>query len=326
MKTGHASLLSILSDGELHSGETLATKLNISRAAIWKSIKQLESSGLQIDAERGKGYRLGRPLELLSADRIKKCLPAEIKKSCREVEVLFKTDSTNSALFNRLDKEQICGRAVFAEYQSQGRGRRGNQWLAPLGSGVMFSVGWRFELAPKTLGLLSLFIGVAVARSLQSKDIKGVGLKWPNDIVIENQKIGGILLELRGETNGPIDVVIGIGLNYELPEDFNSQIEQAVTDICRHANQVISRNEFAATLLINVVEILKQVETSDSLDLLDEWRALDCYIEQKAKLILPDKEIEGILKGVDDQGSILMSVSGEIKSYNAGEISLRVSS
>ncbi|MGB1800573.1 MAG: bifunctional biotin--[acetyl-CoA-carboxylase] ligase/biotin operon repressor BirA [Gammaproteobacteria bacterium] len=326
MKTGHASLLSILADGERHSGEILADQLNISRAAVWKSIKRLESFGLEIEAERGKGYQLKRPVELLSAEKIQQSLPLEVAKTCREIDVLFKTDSTNSALFNRLSEQQIHGHAVFAEYQSQGRGRRDNQWLAPLGSGLMLSIGWRFNIAPQTLGLLSLFIGVAVARSLQSQDIKKVGLKWPNDIVVQGKKIAGILLELRGETNGPVDVVIGIGMNYELPEGLESQIKRPITDICTHTNEKISRNEFAAILLMNVFEILKKVEVSDCLELLEEWRRLDYFIEQQAKLILPNEEVEGILKGVDDQGLLLMSVAGNIKRFNAGEVSLRVSS
>lgn len=326
MKTGQASLLSILSDGERHSGEILAHQLNISRAAVWKSIKRLESLGLEIEAERGKGYRLRRPVELLSAEKIRQSLLPEVAQTCNKIDVLFKTDSTNSTLFNRLGEQQIQGNAVFAEYQSHGRGRRNNQWLAPLGSGLMFSVGWQFNIAPQTLSLLSLFMGVAVARSLQSKDIKKVGLKWPNDIVVEGQKIGGILLELRGETNGPVDVVIGIGVNYELPEGVESQIKRPITDICTHTKQKISRNEFAATLLINVFEILKKVENSDCAELLEEWRKLDYFIEQHAKLILPNEEIEGTLKGVDDQGLLLMSVSGDIKRFNAGEVSLRVSS
>jgi BirA family biotin operon repressor/biotin-[acetyl-CoA-carboxylase] ligase len=326
MKTGHAALLSILSDGELHSGETLAHQLNISRAAVWKSIKRFESLGLEIEAERGKGYRLKRSVELLSAEKIRELLFPEVAQTCNKIDVLLKTDSTNSVLFNSLGGQQIHGHAVFAEYQSHGRGRRDNQWLAPLGSGLMFSVGWRFNIAPQTLGLLSLFMGVAVARSLQSKDINNVGLKWPNDIVVEGKKIGGILLELRGETNGPVDVVIGVGVNYELPKGVESQIKRPITDICAHTNQKIPRNEFAATLLINVFEILKKVEVSNCVDLLEEWRKLDYFIEQQAKLILPNEEVEGILKGVDDQGLLLMSVSGKIKRFNAGEVSLRVSS
>jgi BirA family transcriptional regulator, biotin operon repressor / biotin---[acetyl-CoA-carboxylase] ligase len=324
MKKGHAYLLSIISDGKLHSGEELATQLNISRAAIWKSIKYLESLGLYIEAIRGKGYRLSHPIELLSEKRLKKSLSPQASECCRNIEVLFKTESTNSCLFNRLLTEQIHGEVVLAEYQSHGRGRRGNKWISPLASGIIFSVGWRFDIVPRALSLLSLYMGVAIARALHSIKITNVGLKWPNDVVVMNKKIGGILLEVRGETSGPVDVVIGIGINYKFAEDVKSSIEQAVTDICSHTEQHISRNKFVATLLSNVFEILENLNTDQNLNLLDEWRALDCYLERRATLLLPNEEIEGVLKGVDNQGSLLMSVAGEVKRYMSGEISLRV--
>lgn len=324
MKSGHASLLSLLSDGEIHSGETLAQQQNISRAAVWKSIKQLESYGLIIEAERGQGYRLKRPIELLSVENIKKLLPSEIARVFQEINVLFKTHSTNSVLFNRLHSKQIHGHVVFAEYQSEGRGRRGNQWFAPLGSGLMFSLGWHFDVVPNTMSLLSLFIGVAVARTLRSENIKCPCLKWPNDIVVDKKKIGGVLIEVRGEAGGPIDVVIGIGINYELPRETYSLINQPITDICSHADENTSRNKIAATLLANLFEVLKQIEVGECNDLLNEWRTLDCYTGQQVKLILPNEEIEGIIKGVDEQGALLMSVNGDIKHFNAGEISLRV--
>lgn len=326
MNKGHAYLLSTLSDGQVHSGEALATQLNISRAAIWKSIKLLESYGLNIEAVRGKGYRLTQSLELMSATKIKTCLSSQTRKSCRNIEVLFKTDSTNSYLFDRVGNENIHGNVVLAEYQSHGRGRRGNKWLAPLGSGLTLSIGWRFDIVPKTLSQLSLYMGVAIARALHSENITNVGLKWPNDIVVMNQKIGGILLEVRGEASGPVDVVIGIGLNYNLDEDVKSHITQAVTDICSHTTQPLSRNVLAAKLLSNVFKILESMNVDQSLNLLDEWRSLDCYAERHATLLLPNEEIAGVLKGVDDQGALLISVAGKIKSYTSGEISLRVSS
>ncbi|MBL1143234.1 MAG: bifunctional biotin--[acetyl-CoA-carboxylase] ligase/biotin operon repressor BirA [Proteobacteria bacterium] len=326
MKKGHAYLLSILSDGQFHSGEVLATHLNISRAAIWKSIRLLESLGLNIEAVRGKGYCLNQPIELFSEEKIKKCLSPRIKKSCHKIDVLFKTDSTNSNLFDQLKNETIHGNVVLAEYQSQGRGRRGNKWIAPLGSGITLSVGWRFDIVPKTFSQLSLYMGVAIARALHSENIDNIGLKWPNDIVVKNKKIGGILIEIRGETSGPVDVVIGIGLNYELNEEIKTQIAQPVTDICSHTNQRISRNAMVATLLSKVFEVLDSMQNDQSLNLLDEWRVLDCHSERHAKLLLPNEVIEGVLKGVDDQGALLISVDGKIKSYTSGEISLRVAS
>ena len=103
---------------------------------------------------------------------------------------------------------------MLAEYQSEGRGRRNKKWFSPIGSGICLSVGWRFEVMPISLGLLSLYMGIATARTLNSIGLKNVGLKWPNDIIVMDRKIGGVLLDIRGESMGPLDVVIGVGINY----------------------------------------------------------------------------------------------------------------
>jgi BirA family transcriptional regulator, biotin operon repressor / biotin---[acetyl-CoA-carboxylase] ligase len=324
MKKGHAYLLSIISDGNVHSGQELADQLGISRAAIWKSIKYLQSLGLKIDAIRGKGYCLDREIDLLSSQQIKKMMTSSIKKHCREIEILFNTESTNSYLWNCLNTEQIYGKVVLAEYQSKGRGRRGNQWVSPVASGIYLSIGWRLEIATGTLGLLSLCIGVAVARALCAINLSKVGLKWPNDIIVDNKKLGGILLEMRGEASGPVDIVIGIGINYELPESARLNIDQDVTDICSNTTQRLSRNKITAIILSNVIEILVELESSANSTLIDEWRKFDCYVNKKARLLIGDKEIEGVLKGVDNQGALLMSVNGKIETYMSGEVSLRV--
>ncbi len=321
---GHAALLSIISDGQFHSGQDIATQLDISRAAIWKSIKHLESLGLEIEAVRGRGYCLANQIELLSGKIIKKELSPTARQLCNELIVLFKIESTSSFLLNRLSSEKCHGDVVLAEYQSKGRGRRGNQWVSPLASGICVSVAWHFDVAPNALGLLSLYMGVATARTLSALGITGIGLKWPNDIVINDKKLGGILLELRGEASGPVDVIIGIGLNYALPDFALSNIEQPVTDICCLTEKHLSRNKIASILLSNIFEILQDLQSDTSSSLLDEWRQYDQSVGHRAKLILPGKEIEGILKGVDNQGSLLMIVDGQLKSFTSGEVSLRI--
>lgn len=321
---GHAALLSIISDGQFHSGQDIATQLDISRAAIWKSIKHLESLGLRIEAVRGRGYRLENQIELLSEKNIKKELSPIARQCCNGLAVLFKTKSTSSYLLNRLSTENSHGNAVFAEYQSNGRGRRGNQWISPLASGVCVSVAWHFDIAPNALGLLSLYMGVATARTLSALGIDNIGLKWPNDIVINDKKLGGVLLELRGEASGPVDVIIGIGVNYELPEFALADIDKEVTDISTLTEKRLSRNKIASTLLSNIFEILQELQSGTNSSLLDEWRQYDQSVGRSAKLILPGKEIEGILKGVDNQGSLLMIVDGQQKSFTSGEVSLRI--
>tara|TARA_B100000586_G_C20086495_1_gene417894 strand:- start:560 stop:1534 length:975 start_codon:yes stop_codon:yes gene_type:complete len=324
MKKGYIKLLEIISDGNVHSGEELAAYLNVSRAAIWKSIKYLGTLGLEILAVRGKGYCLQKKFEFLSKQDISDMMSPGSKKSFRDIDIVFEVKSTNIYLLNRLSYDVIHGSVVFAEYQSDGRGRRNKKWFSPIGSGICFSVGWRFEVMPISLGLLSLYMGIATARTLNSIGIRKVGLKWPNDITTDEHKIGGVLLDIRGESTGPLDVVIGVGINYELPEHGIPNIKKPITDICSTAEERFSRNMIAAVLLSNVLEILHDLENGDNLDLIDEWRQYDCYIGRKATLILPNEKIIGILKGVDDQGSLLMLVDGKLSSYRSGEVSLRI--
>tara|TARA_B100001250_G_scaffold285849_1_gene247904 strand:+ start:122 stop:1096 length:975 start_codon:yes stop_codon:yes gene_type:complete len=324
MKKGYTKLLEIISNGNVYSGQDLAASLNVSRTAVWKSIKHLETLGLEIRAIRGKGYQLRKKFEFLSKEEISRMMTLQSKKSCKDIGVVFKTNSTNLYLLNQLDSEAIHGSVVFAEYQSEGRGRRNKRWISPIGSGICFSVGWRFEVMPISLGLLSLYMGIAVARSLNSLKIKEVGLKWPNDIITTGHKIGGILLDIRGESTGPLDVIVGVGINYELPKYRLISVDQPIIDVCSVSKKSFSRNMIAASLLSNVLEILHDLQTGANLNLLNEWRQFDYYIGKEATLILPNEKITGILKGVDEQGSLLMLVDGKLLSYRSGEVSLRI--
>ena len=324
MKKGYTKLLEIISNGNVYSGQDLAASLNVSRTAVWKSIKHLETLGLEIRAIRGKGYQLRKKFEFLSKEEISRMMTLQSKKSCKDIGVVFKTNSTNLYLLNQLDYEAIHGSVVFAEYQSKGRGRRNKKWISPIGSGICFSVGWRFEVMPISLGLLSLYMGIAIARSLNSLKIKEVGLKWPNDIMTLDHKIGGILLDIRGESTGPLDVVVGVGINYELPKYGLMNIDQPIIDVCSVSKKRFSRNMIAANLLSNILEVLRDLQTGANLNLLNEWRQFDYYTGKEATLILPNEKITGILKGVDEQGSLLMLVDGKLLSYSSGEVSLRI--
>ena len=324
MKKGYTKLLEIISNGNVYSGQDLAASLNVSRTAVWKSIKHLETLGLEIRAIRGKGYQLRKKFEFLSKEEISRMMTLQSKKSCKDIGVVFKTNSTNLYLLNQLDSEAIHGSVVFAEYQSEGRGRRNKRRISPIGSGICFSVGWRFEVMPISLGLLSLYMGIAVVRSLNSLKIKEVGLKWPNDIITTGHKIGGILLDIRGESTGPLDVIVGVGINYELPKYRLISVDQPIIDVCSVSKKRFSRNMIAASLLSNILEILHDLQTGANLNLLNEWRQFDYYIGKEATLILPNEKITGILKGVDEQGSLLMLVDGKLLSYRSGEVSLRI--
>ena len=157
-------------------------------------------------------------------------------------------------------------------------------------------------------------------------DFEGVGLKWPNDIFFKNRKLGGLLIETRGETAGPCDVVIGIGLNIAFPVDFEANINQPWVDLASIKDPVPSRNVIAAELISELMLLLDAYAETEARDIINEWQKYDCMRGKQVKLILPDKNITGQIVGVDNDGALLMSVNNHVRKFTAGEISLRAES
>src|SRR5437868_10703285 len=210
-------LLGLLADGAFHSGEHLAKRLRISRSGVWKTIHTLQALGIDIESVPRQGYRLPHAVDLLNKDELVASISPGTQPLLAQVDVLLTVDSTNRYVYESAaattGRAQIC----IAELQNAGRGRRGRSWVAPFGSGICMSVGWQFQEAPPTFSALSLAVGVAVVKALHRFGAEGVGLKWPNDLIWRQRKLGGILIEMRGESGGPSQVVIGIGLNMRMP-------------------------------------------------------------------------------------------------------------
>ncbi|MCF6300105.1 MAG: biotin--[acetyl-CoA-carboxylase] ligase [Proteobacteria bacterium] len=187
--------------------------MGLSRAAIWKQIKGLrEQWGIEIHAVSGRGYRLAHPLERLQQEEILKLLPQKTKSSLSGLEIHASIDSTNEHLMQQAAAGASTGQICLAERQTAGRGRRDREWISPYDSNIYLSIFWRFSLAPMELRGLSLAAGLAVVRALNRLGTTQVGLKWPNDILWQKQKLAGLLLEVTGENEGPSQVVLGVGL------------------------------------------------------------------------------------------------------------------
>lgn len=321
-------LLSLLADGRFHSGEELGTRLSISRAAVWKRIKSLQRSGLIIHSVKGKGYRTVRPLEFLGQDIIFSYLDAEIKPLVRQFTLHTEIDSTNQYLLDRIDQDNFHGHITLSEYQTRGRGRRGNTWISPFAAGIYLSLGWHFDPAPEPLALISLGAGVAVMRALNRAGIDGAGLKWPNDVFWQYRKLGGTLVEMRAESAGPCNVVIGIGINYSFTAGSNNSagIDQPWVDIATIQKTAISRNQLTAIIISEVVSLLESYSGQDDCGIIDEWRRYDCMKGKRARLVLPGQAVNGLILGIDENGALLMSVNDKLKKFSSGEISLRLQS
>lgn len=314
-------ILKVLSDGRFHSGEDLASRAQVTRAAVWKAIQSLQQQySLDIHAVRGRGYCLASPIELLERDAILGML--EQRSSLTGLETFLSIDSTNQYLMQAA-QERTAPWLVLAEHQRAGRGRRGRAWQSPLAGNLYLSLLWRFHQASANFASLSLVVGILVCEVLRAHGVTQLGLKWPNDVLCQGKKLCGILIEMRGETQGPYDVVIGIGLNFAMPAEAGRQIEQPWVALNNVMAQLPSRNALVAQLADALLAVLPQFETEGLSPFLAKWRGLDAYRDASVQLQLGDRQVAGVARGVDDQGALLVEQDGKLQRYYSGEISLR---
>ncbi|MEC4750148.1 bifunctional biotin--[acetyl-CoA-carboxylase] ligase/biotin operon repressor BirA [Methylomicrobium sp. Wu6] len=318
-------ILALLADGEFHSGAELATALGVSRSAVWKQLNGLELLGVRHAAVSGKGYRLSRPIELLDSAKILGHLDDKSRAKISRLEIHDQIDSTNTYLSSLARQNAPSGHVCLAERQIAGKGRRGRQWVSPYGSNILLSILWRFQHGPAAISALSLAIGVAVVRALRCHGIVNAGLKWPNDIYSEGKKLGGILIEVAGENEGPCYAVTGIGLNLFLPEEEAVAIEQPWTDLCRIVGgQHIGRNQLAGELIGQLLAVLAEFEQTGLSAYLDEWRDYDCLRGEWASVFIGAQQFDGTLEGIDAQGFLLLrDAEQKLRAFASGEVSFR---
>ena len=319
-------LVRCLADGKFHSGELLAQQLGLSRAAVWKQIKGLrEQWGMEIHAISGRGYRLAHPLELLQQEKILMLISPKVRGSLGGIEIHDIIDSTNEHLMQQAAAGAPTGQVCLAERQTAGRGRRGREWVSPYGSNIYLSLLWRFPLAPMELSGLSLAAGLAVARALNRLGVTEIGLKWPNDILWHERKLAGLLLEVTGESGGPSQVVLGVGLNTRLSDQQGDSIHQPWVDLeSIPGGKDVGRNQLVAELIHQLVNALECFEAHGLSSLLEEWHRQDLYHNKTVELRMGDRTIIGKHVGIDNNGALLLLHAGEVKAYFAGEVSLRL--
>ncbi len=309
------ALLAVLADGAFHSGEQIGAELGISRAAISQQIKSLRLLGLEIFSITGKGYRLNTPLQLLNRESIQQHLNEVPVHTCAVI------DSTNQYMMVQLDRWQK-GECLLAETQTAGRGRRGRQWYSPFGSQFIMSMYWRLDDGPSAAMGLSLAIGVAVVQALESVGYRDLSLKWPNDIYMGRRKLAGILVEMSAAVGGICHLVIGVGVNLNLPDAVIAQLDQP----CAHLAEqpvVVDRNQLSATIIRALRNALALFEKQGLTAFLMDWNRLDIFMQQPVKVLLGNHVIHGIYCGIDEQGNMLLQHHEGMHKFVGGEISLR---
>lgn len=322
MNTLTFPILRLLTDGKFHSGETIASHFNVSRATVWNAIQNAETLGIEIFSVRGRGYKLPRPVTLLNEQAILSAIGEQ--RAWFNLEVHDHLESTNSYLMKKISGGQAHATCVVANLQTKGRGRRGRSWQAGLGASLTFSVLWRFQCGASALSGLSLAVGVALIRAMHSFGITQAQLKWPNDVLIGHEKLAGILIELQGDMEGPSVAVIGVGINLNLPDSIKQQIDQPATDLASAFTQPINPNELLGVLLKHLAEVLSNFEQQGFTALRDEWTTHHAYHQQVVKMLHPDgRETIGTVVDVAEDGILLVKTALGEQRFSSGEISLR---
>jgi BirA family biotin operon repressor/biotin-[acetyl-CoA-carboxylase] ligase len=262
-------------------------------------------------------------IEGLEPDKILFQLQSTHRNKLSRLDLFNTITSTNSYLLERAGAEDISGWFCFAETQTAGRGRRGRKWFSPRSANIYCSVLWRFPAA-QNLSALSLALAVILGEVLHKYGVpEGTGFKWPNDIVFSERKLAGILLESLPEKNAFISVVIGLGINLQLPA--SPDAEKNWIDLAEITNAPLRRNAFAGLLVDELLGQLGVFEQEGFAAFIDRWRRRDILYRRNVIVQMSNQSIAGIAHGIDENGALKVeTTAGEWLKLQGGEVSVRL--
>ncbi|MCM1175862.1 MAG: biotin--[acetyl-CoA-carboxylase] ligase [Blautia sp.] len=326
MKTDKSDILSLLRDRQDYvSGQQLCSQFGVSRTAVWKAVNQLKEEGYRIEAVSHKGYRLLESPDVISKSEIASRL--NTKWAGRKLYYLEKTGSTNIDARRCAEEGDPHGTTVVAGMQTAGRGRRGRYWQSPAGSAVYMTIMLRPDFAPDKASMLTLVMALSVAEAVAEAAGLDAGIKWPNDIVVNQKKVCGILTELNVESDYIRYVVIGVGINVNngAPEEFPEEIRETATSLKIESGVQVCR---AALIECVLAHFEKNYDTfAAALDLnpfLDAYSSHLLNLNAQVKVLDPRGSYTGIARGINAAGELLVEKEdGRIEAVYAGEVSVR---
>lgn len=318
-------ILRMLSNGAFHSGTDLGKKLGITRAAVCKNVHQLAQSGLEVHRVTGRGYKLEAPLTLLDRARLLKLLGNRAVEIRDRLHLMDEVGSTNRYLGSQVtERSDINGATCVAECQSGGRGRRGRFWVATPYCNLMLSMAWQFAGGPSQVSGLSLAAGVAVVRALKEYGVSGIGLKWPNDVLSDNRKLAGLLVDVQGEATGPTQVILGLGINAHISRKDAERIDQPWIDLQGMTGETIDRNRLTALVIRHLLGMFHLFAEQGFAPFREDWEKLHLFHGQRVRMLQGAKVISGIAEGVDGSGGLIVRHARNRQIFHSGEVSMRV--
>lgn len=313
-------VLDLLSDGQFHSGEDIGRQLGISRTAVSKHISQLRALGVDVYSVTGKGYQWANPTDLLDDQLICSYLKDKTPTEIHRFNVIESTSTYLKQRVTSLSNGEVC----IAEAQTGGRGRQGKSWISPFGANLYLSMYWKFEGGMNALSGLSLVVGIALCQLLKRQYATPAQLKWPNDVYVEDRKLAGILVEVEGQADNSCHCVIGVGLNICMSELIGG-IDQPWVNLQAVTSQTVNKNILVAKFIEQLSDTLTCFEANGLAPFINDWQEFDWLKEQAVSVHLGDKKINGIAKGINDHGALLVDVQGRKQAFYGGEVSVRKS-
>lgn len=303
------------------SGEDLCKSAGISRAAIWKRIESLREEGYDIEALPHLGYRLTSIPDRLIAMEIKWKLKTRILG--REIISYKKLDSTNDVAYELAEKGMKEGAIVIAEEQQKGKGRHGRTWSSPPKGGIYMSCILRPKMTPSEISQITLIAAVSVATAIRAVSGLAASIKWPNDILINNKKVCGMLTEMKAEQDAIDFIVLGIGINVNTP---SRNLPHGATSIKEEAGHLardghISRIELAQKVLEELDRDYLVLKTAGPGPIIEEWKRLSAMLGSRVKVVLPHETFEALAHDIDPDGALVVRLeSGMLKKISSGDI------
>lgn len=315
------NILQILNDGLYHSGAAMGKQLKVSRNAIWKQLQQLQDYGVEIESVQSTGYRLVTPIILLNKRRIHQGLLQPSPFKINRLDLLGSIPSTNDYIKSLPPTAglNIC----LAEHQSAGRGRFGRLWVSPLGANIYLSLRWIIEQDPGQFSGLSLILSLAVVKALTQYGIPNLQLKWPNDILWQGKKLGGVLVEMQAETFGSTQIIMGIGLNINMSTTQDYDIHQPWVALNQIVPSYHDRNQIVPLLLNQLIADLTLFQQEGFAYFQPQWEQYDSLAGKQIRLKIGNKSVAGKAQGINNDGYLLLEDEEHVvAAYSSGEASI----